>query len=145
MPEFNKRQIREILIGKFGAVCWGCGLEVEKLPHGECHLQLDHINPMSGGGPMRMGNAAILCGPCNNKKGNRITLIELRRKNIEDGRCKEDDLIDLDRVINWEFDMYKRAQGITISRPSAIIIKPDGTVVESPRPPWWDRYDPDYR
>lgn len=129
-------------MGKFGPICWGCGLEASKLPHGECHLQVDHINPVSGGGPMIMGNAAILCGPCNQKKGDRITLIELRRKNIKRGICEEENLIDLDRVINWSHEMYRRVQGPTASAHPTVV-NPDGTIEESPRPPWWKRYDPD--
>lgn len=142
MPTFNKKQIREILIGKFGPICWGCGLEASKLPHGECHLQVDHINPESGGGPMVMGNAAILCGPCNQKKGDRITLVELRRKNIKGGICKEEDLIDLGRAISWSSEVYRCAQGPTMAA-TLDVVKPDGTVVKSPKPPWWKRYDPD--
>lgn len=142
MPKFDRAQIREILIGKFGPVCWGCGLDASRLPHGECHLQVDHINPVSSGGPMAMGNAAILCGPCNQKKGDRITLVELRRRNIHGQICNEGSLLDLDRAIGWSHEMYRRAQGPTVSIRGRVV-QADVAVKESPRPPWWKRYDPD--
>ncbi|MXW81294.1 MAG: hypothetical protein F4Z57_20375 [Gemmatimonadetes bacterium] len=53
----HKGTIKGILRGKFGSRCWGCGQEKDK-------LQVDHINPVFGGGgdrrKVKMGNAALL-------------------------------------------------------------------------------------
>jgi 5-methylcytosine-specific restriction endonuclease McrA len=32
---------------------------------------IDHIDPYSKGGRSRLENAALMCGPCNSRKGNR--------------------------------------------------------------------------
>ena len=54
-------------------VCAGCGRRLEKE-----FMQLDHINPRSGGGANDISNRILLCGPCNLKKSNKYTLIGLR-------------------------------------------------------------------
>ena len=54
-------------------VCAGCGRQLEKE-----FMQLDHINPRSGGGANDISNRILLCGPCNLKKSNKYTLIGLR-------------------------------------------------------------------
>ena len=64
-----------------GNVCWGCG---EQFRH-PSYLELDHINPRVGGGANSLYNRALLCGPCNKRKGPRITLYELRNQNRRDG------------------------------------------------------------
>ena len=60
-------------------VCAGCGrgLEVE-------YMELDHIDPRSGGGSNYIGNRILLCAPCNKKKRHRLTLIGLLETNIKD-------------------------------------------------------------
>ena len=64
-----------------GNVCWGCGRTFDH----EAYLQLDHINPRAGGGANSVYNRALLCGPCNGRKGARLTLVELRNQNEKDG------------------------------------------------------------
>ena len=64
-----------------GNVCWGCG---EQFRH-PSYLELDHINPRVGGGANSLYNRALLCGPCNKRKGPRITLYELRNQNRREG------------------------------------------------------------
>ncbi len=82
-PLFSKPEMKAILIGQWGAVCWGCGFEP---PNGDDrHFDLDHIDPKSEGGHNDLDNRAVLCRPCNGRKGNRITLTTLRRENRRDG------------------------------------------------------------
>lgn len=64
-----------------GNICWGCG---EQFRH-PAYLHLDHINPRAGGGANSVYNRALLCGPCNGRKGARLTLVELRKQNKKDG------------------------------------------------------------
>ena len=64
-----------------GNICWGCG---EQFRH-PAYLHLDHINPRAGGGANSIYNRALLCGPCNGRKGARLTLVELRKQNEKDG------------------------------------------------------------
>ena len=73
--------MRDILIERFGLHCWGCDFEAPD----ERYLDLDHIDPKSNGGSNHLDNRALLCGPCNRKKANRITLVQLRKENQKDG------------------------------------------------------------
>ena len=67
----------------FGLQCWGCNF----LTPDERHLQLDHVNPTADGGSgfNHLDNRALLCGPCNLAKSNKLTLDALRRENIRQG------------------------------------------------------------
>ena len=56
--------------------CAGCGRELE--PE---FLQLDHIMPKAEGGENHILNRILLCGPCNRRKRNYLTLAGLRREN----------------------------------------------------------------
>ena len=64
-----------------GNICWGCGRDFDHA----AYLELDHINPRAGGGANSVYNRALLCGPCNGRKGARLTLVELRKQNKRDG------------------------------------------------------------
>lgn len=55
-------EIREYLLEKFGRRCAYCGAESAK-------LEIEHIIPKSRGGSSRIGNLAIACHDCNQKKG----------------------------------------------------------------------------
>ena len=82
-PRFSKEEMKAILIRQWSAVCWGCGFEP---PNGDDrHFDLDHIAPKSEGGSNELPNRAILCRPCNGRKGNRMTLTALRQQNRRDG------------------------------------------------------------
>ena len=74
-----------MLIKKFGLVCWGCGFE----PPDARYLELDHVSPKSEGGPHDINNRALLCTPCNRKKSDRISLIELQRANKRDRNIQD--------------------------------------------------------
>ena len=49
------------------------------------YLQLDHNTPRSSGGSNNISNRRLLCGPCNRRKSNTLTIIGLRRKNKSEG------------------------------------------------------------
>ncbi|MDE0165817.1 MAG: HNH endonuclease signature motif containing protein [Bryobacterales bacterium] len=51
------------------------------------YLQLDHNIPRSEGGSNNLTNRLLLCGPCNRKKSNTLTLTltGLRRRNQREG------------------------------------------------------------
>ena len=72
----DEKEIRRSLIEQFGAACWGC---MDKLS--ERQLVLDHIIPQVEGGSDEIYNRALLCSPCNSKKGDRLTLSNLRKEN----------------------------------------------------------------
>lgn len=53
--------------------CILCGITEEE--HREkfgCSLHVDHVYPLSHGSGLYIGNATLLCGPCNGRKGNRL-------------------------------------------------------------------------
>ena len=89
-PRFTKDQMKAILIKQWGAICWGCGFEPPKTNNraqdaDSRHFDLDHIDPKAEGGSNELDNRAILCRPCNGRKGDRMTLTALRRANKRDG------------------------------------------------------------
>ena len=49
------------------------------------YLQLDHNTPRSSGGSNNISNRRLLCGPCNRRKSNTLTLVGLRRRNKKEG------------------------------------------------------------
>ena len=75
------RQMKDYLVETFGLQCWGCSFTAPD----ERHLQLDHVDPKADGGSNHLDNRALLCGPCNMAKGNRLTMSALRRQNTRDG------------------------------------------------------------
>ena len=81
-PRFSRQEMFDILLRQWGEICWGCGFEP---PHTD-FFELDHIHPKSEGGEDDLDNRAILCGPCNREKSNRLTLTQLRAKNKREGR-----------------------------------------------------------
>ena len=60
----------------FGVVCAGCGRILERE-----FLQLDHITPKSDRGENHILNRVLLCGPCNRRKRDNLTLRGLMREN----------------------------------------------------------------
>ena len=91
------KEMKDALIKKFGVRCWGCNYE----PPDERYLHLDHITPKSSGGTNHIDNRAVLCQPCNSKKGNRISLVELRKRNNKDGHTQERRAVDLKAALAW--------------------------------------------
>ena len=76
-------EMYKILINKYGHRCWACDFEAPNFegPDDRRYLELDHSNPTTSGGHNELDNRALLCPPCNRKKSNRYTLIEMRRQN----------------------------------------------------------------
>ena len=79
------RHRKSLLIDRYGRRCQGCGH-----PKSENDLQLDHIKPKSAGGPHAIQNRTLLCGPCNQLKSNKLTLVELRQHCLENGLMDSD-------------------------------------------------------
>ena len=74
------QDIKHDLYGRQEGICLGCDF------HFPFHaLTLDHIVPRSRGGPDAPENLQLLCASCNSKKGNRLTLPELRARNRREG------------------------------------------------------------
>ena len=88
-----KEEAKALLVKQFGPYCWGCGWEAPKFPGGEYDLgllEVDHIwarkDADTSGGSDELYNLALLHPTCNRRKGNRLTLDELRRRNADDQR-----------------------------------------------------------
>lgn len=81
-----RNEMKQVLISRWGLVCWGCGFE----PPNSKHLELDHNNPVSLGGRDELDNRAPLCGPCNKAKSNTLTLEGLRQLNKKSGNWHGD-------------------------------------------------------
>ncbi len=77
----SHRQMKDFLVEEFGKQCWGCDFDVKD----ERYLQLDHADPKRNGGSNDLDNRVLLCQPCNLAKSDRITLIQLRRDNAQNG------------------------------------------------------------
>lgn len=57
-------------------VCAGCGRALEP-----DFMHLDHVTPKADGGSNYITNRALLCGPCNAKKGSKRTISGMRADN----------------------------------------------------------------
>ena len=100
----SKEEAKQLLIDKFGPVCWGCGYEPRR-PNGsldETLLEVDHIRARRAAqgtqGNDELYNLALLHRTCNGIKRNRMTLEELRYHNGMNGLLyveKDSDLVDL--------------------------------------------------
>ena len=78
-PRMSKEKMKEELIREFGKVCQGCFREYKD----ERIFHLDHVNPRSNGGENDIWNRMLLCPPCNQIKGNKLTyqgLLDVNRK-----------------------------------------------------------------
>ena len=84
--DLSTRQMKIVLIKKFGLICWGCDFIAPR----EQYLQMDHIDPKSSGGSNDLDNRALLCAPCNSLKSNTKTLVGLRLENLKKGFSKKD-------------------------------------------------------
>ena len=59
-----------------GVICAGCGRVLERE-----FMQLDHIMPKADRGENHILNRILLCGPCNRRKRDNLTLSGLLREN----------------------------------------------------------------
>lgn len=60
-------RVRKALIRVYNRTCQYCGLQFD-----ECHLHIDHIDPVSRGGSDSVFNLTLACSTCNSRKGNLI-------------------------------------------------------------------------
>ena len=94
----RERVVKEILIDHYGVTCWGCSFSPCRRPDGSRdrrYLEIDHMRPRSNEGSDELYNIAILCSPCNRRKGHLMTLEQLRHMNAERGDLYFDDVNDL--------------------------------------------------
>ena len=84
-PTMTARELRRRLILRDGQRCQGCGWK----PPFEDYLEGDHMMPKSKDGKDSLENRALLCGPCNGVKGNRLSLAELRERRVNEGRMMD--------------------------------------------------------
>ena len=106
----SKDEAKDLLIKRFGPVCWGCGYE-PKRPNGSLDLTLlevDHIRARRAAegtaGDDELYNLALLHRTCNGIKRNRMTLEELRRYNADNGLLYVNtiaELVDLFEAIQY--------------------------------------------
>ena len=89
--QISKEDAKELLIKRFGPVCWGCGYEPRR-PNGSLDatlLEVDHIRARRAAegveGDDELYNLALLHRTCNGIKRNRLTLEELRRYYADNG------------------------------------------------------------
>lgn len=59
-----KKEIREQLANLYGLECWYCGVDLTNIL-----IHIDHIKPVSNGGPDDITNKALSCWRCNMAKG----------------------------------------------------------------------------
>ena len=110
-PSVSREEMLQILVNQWGLVCWGCGFE----PPFADYLELDHNTPASSGGSNELPNRAPLCGPCNRRKSNKLTLDGLRAENKRIGRwhgkTKIDARLPARIAFDWALDyMQARAK-----------------------------------
>lgn len=77
----NDEKKKEFLLARDGPVCQG---RYRPRPVHPDKLELDHIKPKSKGGSDDISNRILLCGPCNRKKSDKLTLEELRALNARE-------------------------------------------------------------
>ena len=80
----SRKEMVEFLLkqdGSEGYRCQGC----DRVFDDPRYLQLDHNTPRSDGGINHISNRALLCGPCNRAKSNKLTLSGLRELNADNG------------------------------------------------------------
>ncbi|MYH66551.1 MAG: hypothetical protein F4136_13085 [Chloroflexi bacterium] len=83
-----------------GVICAGCGRVLERE-----FMQLDHITPKSDRGANHILNRILLCGPCNRRKRDNLTLRGLLRENKK-------------KAVGWMKDesMAKMAQDLALDK-----------------------------
>ena len=120
--QISKEDAKELLINRFGPVCWGCGYEPRR-PNGSLDatlLEVDHIRARRAAegtqGDDELYNLALLHRTCNGIKRNRLTLEELRRYNADNGLLYVDtvgELVDLFEATRFAAqEISRRAVGV---------------------------------
>ena len=111
-----KDDAKQMLIDRFGPVCWGCGYEPRR-PNGSLDLrllELDHIRARRASegkpGGDELFNLALLHTTCNGIKKNKLTLEQLREHNALNGLLyvdSRDDLIDLYEAQEFAYEQIQ--------------------------------------
>ena len=113
----SKPRSKNILLREHGCVCWGCGKH-PKLPNGADdpdELEVDHIFPRKpadggAGGEDDLYNLSLVCRKCNGRKGNRLTLEELRLDRERENLLwvERKDLVHLGRALQTALELQRR-------------------------------------
>ena len=97
----SREDAKQLLIARFGPVCWGCGYDARR-PNGSVDdslLEVDHIRaqpaPESAPGDDAPYSLALLHRTCRGIKRNRLTLAELRQHNEAHGLLYADSVSEL--------------------------------------------------
>ena len=116
----QKEDCKKFLIDHYDMTCWGCNFSPCRRQDGsrdDRYLEVDHIRAQANEGSDELYNLAILCTPCNRRKGKRLTLQMLREKNAERGDiycASVTDLINLDdrelAAISKVFELAERGE-----------------------------------
>ena len=111
-----KDEAKQMLIDRFGPVCWGCGYEPRR-PNGSLDLrllELDHIRARRASegkpGGDELFNLALLHTTCNGIKKNKLTLEQLREHNALNGLLyvdNKDGLIDLYEAQEFAYEQIQ--------------------------------------
>lgn len=96
-------EVREYLLEKFNRTCVYCGQR--NVP-----LQIEHITPKSRGGSNRIGNLAIACQECNQRKGSQ-TAEEFGYPKVQAKAKKLLRSAAMMNITRWKiFDMFKETE-----------------------------------
>ena len=105
----SKDEAKQLLIKRFGPVCWGCGYEPRR-PNGSLDdtlLEVDHIRArkatQGAQGNDELYNLALLHRTCNGIKRNQMTLEQLREHNAMNSLLYVN-------TINELVDLYKATE-----------------------------------
>ena len=98
---WTRLEMQAMIIEKFGHQCWACSFN---WPESD-HYELDHVNPDSAGGSNELHNRALLCGPCNRRKGQRLTLISARE--LRGFGRRKPHPIDLKATSAWAYEQER--------------------------------------
>lgn len=112
-----KSEAKAILLKEHGCVCWGCGKR-PVLPTGAedpDELEVDHLfarKPADGdeGGADDLYNLGLVCRKCNGRKGNRLTMEELRLDRERENLLwvERKDLVHLGRALQTALELRRR-------------------------------------
>ncbi len=122
--QISKDDAKELLIKKFGPVCWGCGYKPLR-PNGSLDatlLEVDHIRARRAAegteGDDELYNLALLHRTCNGVKRNKLTLEQLRLYNADNGLLYVNttgeliDLFDATRYAAQEISRHAAKHGL---------------------------------
>ena len=115
-----KQKCKDLLLEEWSCVCWGCGKR-PVLPNGgedPDDLDIDHLyarRPAGDdeGGDDDLYNLGLVCRKCNGRKGNRMTMEELRNDREAEGLlyCDRRRLVNLGRAQKWAIAEMRRHAG----------------------------------